>query len=237
MRYGQPRYAAQFEPFGQDRDRRPRLRFRYAWAAPGRTMESSEPDRGESRERLVDRIHCDAQRLQSGNPEQRLCLFLPEHDGSPGGLSHERYLSAGHVQPDFAAISQAEPALSSGSQADGLQVLPRDQAVGRPGVNQEEPFPDPFKLGWVPYGYGYVRRSHFTPLFQCRRASAYEQFPRNLQPNTAYGRCLAIRCYPRLKTETALEGGLGPTVESVGEVPRAPREVTTTSCRYLRYPN
>ena len=162
-------------------------------AALGRTKKSSEPDRGESRERLVDRIHGETQRPQSGHPEQRLCLFLPEHDGPPGSLSHERYLSAGDVHPYFAAVGQAEPAFSSGSQADGLQVLPRDQAVGRPGVNQEEPFPDPLTLGRVPYGYRYVRRS-LSHSFSNSAALRIRAVPRNLQPNAAHWKCLVIRC-------------------------------------------
>ena len=125
-----------------------------------------KPYRRASFQSLIERVHFNARRFEGCYPQQRLDIRVAEYNGAAGELAHEFDLPDPDVEFEFGPIGQLVCPLALRLKADGCEVLPWDEAIRRPSINQKQPFPSAVRCRRIANGYGDVRGSHVRSFFK-----------------------------------------------------------------------
>ena len=126
-----------------------------------------KPYRRQSFQSLIERIHFNADRFEGRYPQQRLGVRSAEDNRAADEVTHEFDVCARDIEFEFGPIGELIRALAFRLKADSFEVLPWNEAIRRPSINQKQPFPSAVRRSRVANGYGDVRGSYVRSFF-CR---------------------------------------------------------------------
>ncbi len=130
-----------------------------------RGASSFKADGGQPFQALIKRVNLNTHRFEGRYPEQRFGICRSEDNCTADEFAHEFDLPDPDVEFEFGPIRQLIRPLALGLEADGFEMLPRDEAICRAGIDPKKPFPSAVRSGRIADGYSDVCCSHVRSFF------------------------------------------------------------------------